>query len=32
MNNNYHSRYARKLISEDPGFASFFELRKLQTR
>ena len=31
INNNYSSRYARKLISEDERFAAFFELRELRS-
>lgn len=31
INNDYRSRYARKLIAEDPRFANFFELRKLHS-
>lgn len=31
INNNYSSRYARKLIKEDERFASFFELRELRS-
>lgn len=27
INNNFISRYARKLIREDPSFRGFFELR-----
>ena len=30
INNNFSSRYARKLMTEDPRFAQFFETRKLQ--
>ena len=29
INNNFTSRYARKLIVDDPTFESFFETRKL---
>ena len=31
INNNYISRYARKLIDEDGRFCDFFELRELRT-
>lgn len=31
INNNYSSRYARKLASEDERFANFFELRELRS-
>jgi hypothetical protein len=31
INNNYSSRYARKLISEDARFERFFELRELRS-
>lgn len=30
INNNFASRYARKLMSEDPSFSGFFELRVLK--
>lgn len=30
INNNYSSRYARKLIEEDERFRDFFELRELR--
>lgn len=32
LNNNFTSRYARKLIEHDPEFAGFFELRVLKSR
>lgn len=31
LNNNYHSRYARLLIDEDPRFAEILEVRALKT-
>jgi hypothetical protein len=31
INNNYSSRYARKLMEEDARFRDFFELRGLHT-
>ncbi len=31
MNNNYTSRYARKLMTDDPSFDGFFELRELKS-
>jgi hypothetical protein len=31
INNNYSSRYARKLIDEDERFSRFFELRELKS-
>ena len=31
INNNYSSRYARKLVDEDERFADFFELRELKS-
>lgn len=31
INNNYSSRYARKLTDEDDGFEQFFELRELRS-
>lgn len=31
INNNYSSRYARKLIDEDERFFHFFELRELKS-
>ena len=32
LNNNYRSRYARKLVSEDPGkWAGFFQFRLLRS-
>jgi hypothetical protein len=31
INNNYSSRYARKLIDEDKRFEQFFELRELRS-
>ena len=31
VNNNYTSRYARKLISEKPEFKGFFQTRRLST-
>jgi hypothetical protein len=31
INNNYSSRYARKLIDEDNRFEQFFELRELRS-
>lgn len=30
MNNNFSSRYARKLIAESPSFDEFFETRELK--
>jgi len=30
INNNYVSRYARKLVAEDPRFDGFFEMRELK--
>lgn len=30
INNNFTSRYARLLIRDDPTFAGFFEIRRLQ--
>jgi hypothetical protein len=30
LNNNYHSRYARKIIAQYPEFEGFFELRELR--
>lgn len=30
LNNNYHSRYARKIIREHPDLDGFFELRELK--
>ncbi len=30
INDSFTSRYARLLIEEDPGFAGFFELRRLR--
>jgi len=32
VNNDFSSRYARKLISEDPAFDGFFELRRLKAQ
>jgi hypothetical protein len=32
LNNNYTSRYARKLMSECPEFRGFFETRRLLSR
>jgi hypothetical protein len=32
INDDYSSRYARKLIAEDPTFAGFFETRRLRSR
>jgi hypothetical protein len=32
LNNNYHSRYARKLMAENPDLAGFFETRQLLTQ
>ena len=31
INNNYSSRYARKLMDEDERFCDFFELRELRS-
>jgi hypothetical protein len=31
INNNYVSRYARKLADEDPRFAAFFRFRSLKS-
>ena len=31
INNNYSSRYARKLMDEDERFRDFFELRELRS-
>lgn len=31
INNNYSSRYARKLMEEDERFDHFFELRELRS-
>ena len=31
INNNYSSRYARKLMDECPEFAGFFRLRELRS-
>lgn len=31
INNNFTSRYARKLIEDDPSFGDFFETRRLST-
>ncbi len=31
INNNYSSRYARKLVEEDDRFGAFFELRELRS-
>jgi len=31
INNNFISRYARKLINEDPAFEGFFNLREIRT-
>lgn len=31
INNNYSSRYARKLMEEDERFHDFFELRELRS-
>lgn len=31
INNNYSSRYARKLVGEDERFERFFELRELRS-
>lgn len=31
LNNNYHSRYARLIISEYPDLDGFFELRELRS-
>lgn len=30
LNNNYHSRYARRIIAQFPEFSGFFELRELK--
>ena len=30
LNNNYHSRYARLIMRENPQLEGFFELRKLK--
>lgn len=32
INNNFTSRFARKLAQEDPRFAHFFEFRVLKSR
>lgn len=29
LNNNFHSRYARKLMAENPEFAGLFQTRRL---
>ena len=31
LNNSYHSRYARLIITSEPEFQGFFELRELST-
>lgn len=31
LNNNYHSRYARLIMRQEPDLAGFFETRELQT-
>lgn len=31
INNNYSSRYARKLMNEDERFGYFFEIRELRS-
>ena len=31
LNNNYRSRYARRLMAEDPRFQGFFETRSLRS-
>jgi hypothetical protein len=31
LNNNYHSRYARLIMLNEPGLAGLFETRKLKT-
>lgn len=31
LNNNFRSRYVRKLIEENPELENFFELRELQS-
>ena len=31
INNDYRSRYTRKLIADDPRFSSFFAVRKLHS-
>jgi hypothetical protein len=30
LNNNYRSRYARKLMAQERGFEGFFETRRLR--
>lgn len=32
INNNYSSRYARKMIAEYPEFDGFFSIRELKTK
>lgn len=31
LNNNYRSRYARKIMSQEPDLDGFFELRELKS-
>lgn len=31
LNNNYHSRYARKIMDQEPDLEGFFELRELKS-
>lgn len=31
MNNNYRSRYARKIMDNDPRFVEMFEVRELKS-
>jgi len=30
LNNNYHSRYARKIMAEHPELSGFFEVREIK--
>lgn len=32
LNNNYHSRYARLMMRQEPDLAGFFETRELRSR
>jgi hypothetical protein len=32
LNNNLHSRYARKIMEDYPSLRGFFELRKLRSK
>lgn len=31
LNDHYHSRYARKIMEDEPDLANVFELRKLKS-